>query len=237
MDGKQPLSGSEFDKLIDRQMRRWEMARAQCLEQREVKATKTVQDFVAFSRQVGSSGAEVARLLAERLDWPLFDKEILHVMAGDDRVRERLYEQMDERDVGWMEQTLRWLLEGDFRVEDYFHRLTETVLALAWQGHAVFLGRGVDLILPRDRGLRVRIVALREWRVRRYAERLKLGEALALTQVERIDRERADFIRRYFRKPLDDISRYDLTINAEQFKTTESVDLILAALRMRGVIA
>jgi hypothetical protein len=237
MPDKHLHDSSELNRIVERQMRRWELTRDQAVEVRETKATKTVQDFVCISRQIGVGGGEVARLLADRLDWPLFDREILAVMAGDDRVRAELYASLDERDVSWLEDTLRWILEGEFRSQDYFHRLVETILALAWQGRAVFLGRGCDLILPRERGLRVRLIALKEWRVHNYARVHNVSQAAALAEVERVDRDRTDFIRRYFRRDIDDPSRQDLIINVERFAPAETVELIVAALRVRGIVA
>ncbi len=150
---------SEVAKIVEKQMRNWELSRAQRVPPQPYAPPCDVCDFVCISRAVGSGGSQVATLLGEQLGWPMFDREILQVMARDDKVRTRLFEHLDERDVGWLEDAVRWLIRGASRPEDYFHRLTETILALARQGRAVFLGRGADLILPRDRGLRVRIIA------------------------------------------------------------------------------
>ncbi|RMF79739.1 MAG: hypothetical protein D6744_08860, partial [Planctomycetota bacterium] len=94
----------EIDRLIEKQIRNWEIARAQRRQTpTEDDSGQAVAPFVTISRMVGSGGTEIARRLGERLGWPVFDKDLLQKMAGDDRVRVRIYEAMDERDVGWID--------------------------------------------------------------------------------------------------------------------------------------
>jgi cytidylate kinase len=216
-------------------MRNWEIARRQHVEIDEGRPQTPVADFVAVSQAVGSAGGQVARQLAERLGWPLFDKEILQHMAGDDQVRTRLYEKMDERDTNWLESMLRNLLQGDYRKEDYLYRLGEAVLALARQGPAIFLGRGADLVLPRDRGLRVRFLAPHEDRVAAYAEQNQCDREAARTEIARAEREREEFFRRCFGQPKVNPTRFDLMINLGRMSHDEAVEVALAILRLRGV--
>jgi cytidylate kinase len=156
-------------------------------------------------------------------------------MAGDDQVRTRLYEKMDERDTNWLESMIRNLLQGEYRKEDYLYRLSEAVLALARQGPAVFLGRGADFVLPQDRGLRVRLMAPDETRIGMYAKQHNCDEDTARAEIARIEREREDFFRRCFGKMRADPTRFDLMVNLGRMSQPEAVEVILAALRLRGV--
>jgi cytidylate kinase len=209
-------------------MRNWELAKSQ----RDPLAGKSqlpAQDFVCISREVGVGANGIGALLAERLDWPVFDKEILHKMAGDDRIRKQIYESMDERDLGWCEETLRSVMQPEFVKNDYFHRLSQTILSLARQGSAVFVGRGADLILPRDVGLRIRIVAPLEVRVKRLAGRLSISEEEARLQIDALEEERAKFVLNHFHIDVNDSQRYDLVINAHRVTMVQIVDLIESA--------
>lgn len=227
------LRDSNTAKLVEKQMRNWEITRQQRLEVKEGPREEEVADFITISQAVGSTGEEVARKLAERLGWPLFDKEILQHMAGDDQVRTRLYEKMDERDTNWLEHMIRNLLQGEYRKEDYSYRLSEAVLALARQGPAVFLGRGADFILPQDRGLRVRLLAPDEFRIAAYAQREQCDEETARKEIARVEREREDFFRRCFGKLRADLTRFDLMINLGRMSHDEAVEVMVIALRQR----
>lgn len=223
----------DLAKIVEKQMRNWELAHAQRPKPDAGEGAADVTDFVTISRTLGSGGSEVATLLGERLDWPVFDREILQAMAGDDELRGRLYRELDERDVSWLETTARWLMGGELRKDDYFYRLSETVLALARHGHAVFLGRGADLILPMDRGVRVRITARPEKRAQTFAQRSGTSPALARAELERVDRERDDFLRQHFGKRADDLLRFDLTLVLDQMGVATAADVIATAVRAR----
>lgn len=185
---------------------------------------------------VGVDGHALATVLGERLGWPVFDREILHVMAGDDSVREKIYEALDERDVGWIEDTLRWLVEEGYDKERYFHRLSETILALARRGPAIFLGRGADLILPRERGLRVGLVAPLEYRVRNIAARDHLSEALARAKVDRLQSQRDEFLRSHFGRRAEEPARHDLVVNLATIPAPQAAEVISTVLRLHGVV-
>jgi cytidylate kinase len=231
-----PSMNPGITKLVEKQMRNWEIARRQRpVEERPPQ--KEVEGFIAISRAVGAggaAGADVANTLGRRLGWPVFNKEILQAMAKDDPTRERLYNSMDERDLGWMEESLRSLMQGVFKKNDYFHRLTETVLALARQGPAVFLGRAADQILPKNRGFRVRLMASPERCIESYAEHHSLGIEQAREEVERIEQERAEFVHRHFRIEASEPSRHDLIINLDYFSAEQAVELILSARKLHG---
>ena len=227
MQAGRPSYNPAAAKLVERQMRNWELARAQRLSvpapQRE-----EVEDFIAISRNAGARGKAVAAELGEKLGWPVFGREILDVMAGDDDLRRRVYASMDERDLNWYQETLRALTQPEFVKNDYFHRLTETVLSLARQGHAVFLGRGTDMILPRTIGFRVRLVAPSELCVKNFAIQRKLTPDQARVEVSRLEKERSEFIRNHFRIDAADSTRHDLMINMERFTPRQAVELILS---------
>jgi len=230
-------SGAHADvsRALERQMRNWELARAQRLGPAPGGAIAEVADFIAISRTLASGGSQVAQRLGERLHWPMYDRELLQEMAGDDRVRARLYEQMDERDVSWIEATMRWLLRGEFRKDDYAHRLTETVLALARHQKAVFLGRCADMILPRQRGLRVRITASLNLRAEQFALRNNIPVAMALGEVERVDRERSEYRRQHFGVDANDPTNHDLILNMDHLTPEQAVEIVLTAARVRGM--
>lgn len=214
-------------KLVEKQMRNWELSRAQRLNVPEPDRPE-VEDFICISRSVGAGGKEIASMLGDKLRWPVFDKELLDVMAGDNNLRRRIYNSMDERDLGWFEESLR-AMQRDFIKNDYFHRLTETVLSLARQGHAVFLGRGTHLMLPDGIGLRVRIVASHRACVEAFAKRTGLPIEDARASVKRLETERSEFIEHHFKVDVDDPARHDIVINRAQFSLDQAVEMILAA--------
>lgn len=223
------------DRLIERQMRNWEIAQTQRTESAKRKG-KQVEDFIAISRSVGAPGVEIAAELGKRLNWPVFDREILIRMSRDDSYREALYKSFDERDQNWLEDFVLNMEVGPEGRNDYFRRLCETLLSLARTSHAVFLGRGADLVLPKTAGLRVRITARHDYCVHAYAKEHGISLDQAIEEVHREEIERIRFFRHHFRIESAEQSRHDLIINIERFTIPQAVDLILSALAIRGMM-
>ncbi len=99
---------------------------------------------IAVSRETGTYGAAVAREVANRLGWPVYDRELLQRIADDMGVRHQLIESVDERQVGWLSECLA---KGVFAVPAvnqvaYARQLVETLLSLATHGECVIVGRG-----------------------------------------------------------------------------------------------
>jgi len=224
---RRKFDSPEIEKLVERQMRNWEIRRAQ-RSQTDKPRRPEVEDFIAISRQVGAGASEIAVALATQLNWPRFDKEILQAMAGNDSTRHKIYESLDERDLDWWEEALRAVADPEFIRNDYFRRLVKTTLSLARQGSAIFVGRGADLMLPHNLGFRVRVVAPIAMRLQRFADRHEMTLKQAGDIVTRIDRERAEFIRHHFRVEINDPTRCDLTLNMEHFSIDQAVEAIVA---------
>ena len=214
-------------RIIERQMRTWELVR-----DRRITAwphqQRDVAEFICISREAGVGACNIGVQLGERLGWPIFDRALLHAMAGDDTVREQVYASMDERDISWCEQVLRPLMQPGFVRDDYFHRLSKTVLSLARQGSGVFIGRGADLILPQHVGLRVRIIAPLVTRIQQIVSRYEMSATDARSKIQQIEQDRATYIRTHFHVDVTDPSRYDLVVNLQRISASRAVDVIMA---------
>ena len=68
-------SASDLSRVVEKQMRNWELARAQSRGPRPHAAPRDVADFVTISRTMTSGGTHVATLLGERLGWPILTLE------------------------------------------------------------------------------------------------------------------------------------------------------------------
>ena len=101
------VTSGGIGRIVERQLRNWEIARSQKLDRPVEPRTQVVEHFVSVSRAVGLPGEQVAERLHERLGWPVFDREILHAMAGDDAYRERIYRELDEHDENWLDEFVR----------------------------------------------------------------------------------------------------------------------------------
>lgn len=223
------------EKQIAKHMQWFERRRAERQEQTSRARVLPLGPYVALSRELGSEGEAVAHLLAEQLNWPLFDREIIEAIAEKTHVREELVAQFDEHVRSALDTYLQNLYTGRvFDASKYLYHLSQVLLGLVQFGQAVILGRGANLILPAERGLRARLVAPREARVKNLMREHKLVEKQALHMLEAHDREQRDFFQRHFHRKPDDPCAYDAIINTSAMGIENAATLLRQMLTMKS---
>jgi len=186
---------------------------------------------IAISREAGANGGLIGRAIGERLGWPVYDRELVQLVADSLNVRASLLHELDERRSNWIRECLESFGSGpDVTHGAYVHRLIETVLALAAHGECVLVGRGAAAVLPSATTLRVRLVAPLEHRIAVIQERRQMSREEAARWIEATDRERSGFLRDHFGAELTEPTHYDLVLNTARFNVKECADLVIAAL-------
>lgn len=186
---------------------------------------------IAISREAGANGGSIARVIGTRLGWPVYDRELVELVADSMKVRAGLLDDLDERRSNWIRECMESFGSGpNVSHSAYMHRLTETLLALAAHGECVIVGRGAAGVLPGATTLRVRLVAPREHRIAVIQERRKISRAEAIHWVETTDRERSGFLQEHFGADLTDPKHCDLVLNSARFSAAECAELVIEAL-------
>jgi cytidylate kinase len=166
--------------------------------------------ILTIEREYGSGAAAIARNVAERLGWKLWDQlltdEIARRMACDRRQVEQHEERRDPLHYRLFKAFLRGSFEGSLneprmRIADAesIRGVTEgLVRAAAAEGNVVIVGRGSAYYL-RDRpdAVHVFIYGPFEEKVRRLQREGK-SQTEAVELVESVDRDRAAFIKQHF---------------------------------------
>ncbi len=222
---------SSRENIIDRQIRRWELGKKRRREEQKAKEEEIFpRTIITMSRERGSRGSFLAKLLAEKLNYQLIHREIIDFIARDSGVRRRLIESLDERIRSEIELWLEGLLRGKYLDEhDYFLYLMRSVLAIAHHGESVIVGRGANLILGLKNGFHIRVVAPMEKRIENLMKYENLSEAEAKKEIKLKDKERKDFIRIFFERDIGAPSSYDMVLNSANFEMEEALQLTLKA--------
>ncbi len=186
---------------------------------------------IAFSRDAGSRGAQVAQEVGKKLRWPVYDKELLDQLAKDLRVDVSHLHGVDERPgsavVEFIESFAASLPVSE---SNYFRGLVKLITALGAKGEAIIVGRGAMIILPEASTLRVRVVATRADRIEAIRRARNTSEREAAHYLEQTDEERTSFIRSHFRKDSADPLLYDLVLNSSRLSIDECAEIVVAAL-------
>jgi cytidylate kinase len=185
---------------------------------------------VSVSREAGARGTELARCVAQRLEFRLWDQELVHRIAEESGASETLLRAVDEHARGAIEDLLAGVLMGDASTEtEYLAQLIRVIHAIAQHGSAVLVGRGAQFVLSASTALRVRVVAPLDARVRNLAAARGLAEREARAEVERVDRERVNFVRHHYKRDATDPSAYDLVINSATLPFERAADVVVSA--------
>jgi cytidylate kinase len=181
---------------------------------------------ITIEREYGSGGADIARLIAERLGWTLWDQRLTDEIARLAKCDRSEVSQREERRDPLYYRLLKSFLRGSFEGSLNVPRLnlldTDVIVSLtkrivekaADEGHCVIVGRGAAFFLAnRPDVFNVFIYAPHEHKVQRLIRGgTEPGKAASL--VETVDNERADFIKKYFDKEWPCRRLYHLMINS-----------------------
>ena len=181
--------------------------------------------IVTIEREYGSGGGEIAARLAKHLGWKLWDQQLTEEIARLAECPKAEVECREERTDPLYYRLFKSFLRGSYEGSINAHKLklvdsecilkfTEQVVQYAAKtGNSVIVGRGSQQFLKnRNDTLRVFLYARREDKVRRLLARGK-NEEEAEQLVDTVDRERIDFIQKYFNVEWPDRAIYHAMIN------------------------
>ena len=205
----------------------------------------TKNKVVTIGREFGSGGHEIGNLLATRLDIPLYDNNLVRMVADRLDIREETAQAVDET-------TLNSFLTGfvlspieyskAMNNEEYTKPLSEQVYELqseiirklAGRGSCVVVGRCADFVLKDVADcLNVFICADIDDRVKRIAKIYDMSEKKAADKIKKIDRERRYYYESRTGLYWGDIDSHQMLLNASRLGIEGTVDILEAVYKMK----
>ena len=182
-------------------------------------------NIITIEREYGCGGGDIAQLVATRLGWKLWDQRLTEEIARLANCPKAVVEAREEKNDPLYYRLFKSFLRGSYEGSINAPKLnlvdSETILRTtrrvvehaAEHGNCVIVGRGSQQFLKnRPDTLRVFLYAPREDKVRRLLARGK-SEKEAEELVDSVDRERADFIQKYFNAEWPDRPVYQSMLN------------------------
>ena len=182
---------------------------------------------VAFTREMGSLGKDVAQSVSEALGVPLYYHEIIDHLADRMRLRKSHVTRLLDGSAGILER-----MTADKTSLSIFAAEEIVKLAQSDQG-AVIRGWGATHLLREvPHAVCVRVCAPFELRKTRMMQRLGTDDAGKVAmEVRDNDEAHAAIIRRHFNFNFADAEHYDLVLNTERMSVAECAELVLRAVR------
>jgi cytidylate kinase len=184
--------------------------------------------IITVEREYGSGGARIAEKLARRLGWKLWDTELTQEIARRAHIKPEAAARLDERVDPLLYRLFKVFARGSheralpigegqsFDTDSMVKLLGRVIEEVAERGNSVIVGRGSPYILRnRPEVFHIFVFAPLEEKIRRVRT-LGKSEAEARDLVETIDKERAQFIKRYFGADWPCRQLYDLMINSDR---------------------
>ena len=195
--------------------------------------------IITITRQYGSGGHHIGKTLAQTLNLPFYDKELISIAAKESGVSPDVFEQVDEKATNSLLYSLSigvynygngFSSMGDLPVNDRLYILQHKIIReLAEKENFVVVGRCADHILKdHDNVVKVFIYADIESRVNRAIERKEIDPARAKQAVLKADKSRANYYSFYSGKKWGLADNYDLCINTTHITTEQAVEIILS---------
>ena len=186
---------------------------------------------ICISREAGAGGGTIARLVGTRLDWKVFDHEIVDAIAQRMAVPIEEVQSVDELAPSVMQDWILPLREEHYAPQEaYLDHLAKLIEAIGRAGESVIVGRGAGFLLPRESTLSVRIIAPLKVRATRLAERMGVSIRTARRAARDLDRRRAQFDRTMHRADPTDPHQFDLVLDSNSLGIEISVEVLVRAI-------
>ena len=195
--------------------------------------------IVTIGRQFGSGGRQIGKRLAELMDVPCYDRELISEAAQKSGVSEGYFQKVDETAASSLLYSLSagsYMMGtqaaslNDLPVNDRLYVVqSEIIREKAAQGPCVLVGRCADYIL-RDHPQRISVFihAEESYRLKRIVEEYGADPKKAADIMRRTDKKRAQYYHYYTDGKWSSASNYQLSFDSSLTGIEGGAALILS---------
>ena len=185
------------------------------------------QTIIAISREFGSEGHEIARIIAEDLGLKLYDRSMLDEMADNMGIKVEVLEKHDEKPRNFF--LTRTVGKYTNSMEEIVADMQfEFIKEKADSGESfVIVGRCADSVLRGMEGLiTIFVIGTKEAKVKHVMEKFNMSESEALIKMARHDKKRSQYHNRHSDGRWGDSRFYDLCINSSLLGVQGTVKIL-----------
>lgn len=179
-------------------------------------------NIITISREFGSGGRELGKRLADALDLPCYDHEIIEMVAQKAGLDEDYVAQVSEQDMrAFYPSTIAHRLMAPHPVMQQPVSVAvaehDLLKKLASAGDCVIVGRCADVVLREAQPMNIFVYADQPSKLARCQARAKAGEQLTerdlLRKMKQVDKGRAAYRELFTGSPWGKKEAYHLCIN------------------------
>ena len=182
--------------------------------------------IITISREYGSGGRYIGKLVAEKLGIKLYDNEFVLKMAEDTGLSAKYIED-NEQKRNILDNFNNGYYYGLNNSDELFIKESELIKEIANKESCVIIGRCADFILKdRKNVLKVFVSSSMDDKIKRATSFYELDKSKAEKEINRINKLRANHYKYYTEKEWNNPSNYDICINSDTIGIENAVELI-----------
>ena len=190
--------------------------------------------IITISREFGSGGRTVGRMVAERLGIPFYDKELVDQIALESGFAPKFVEEHGEHSPGsslfsyaFAPQGVPGVMNGLSTADFLWNIQCSVILQLAEQGPCVIVGRNADYILKdRPDALHTFVFADIPYRAERIVRRYGESEKTPEQRLNEKDKRRRVNYQHYTGRTWGQSQNYDISLDTGVLGIEQCVDII-----------
>ena len=205
---------------------------------------KNQHHVITIGRQLGSGGSAMGKAIAEHFGFEYIDKEILVKAAAILDADEENLELVDENVSALTAMARSAAFEMPYIAKEWyiptsdqlFKTQTEIMRESVEKGPCVIIGRCASYLFRQyEKHTSIFLQADMDSRIKRLEKTLdkKLSEKKAVHDIEKQDRERAQYYNTFTGKKWLDLRQYDLVLDTSQFSDEEIKDILFHYITVR----
>ena len=173
--------------------------------------------IITVSREYGSGGRYVGRLIADKLGIKFYDKDLIIRLAEETGLTEKYIEENEERRDP-LSILNNGFYEGLTNSDHLFLKESELIRKLANEDSCVIIGRCADFILKDKKNvLKVFISGSMNDKIKRVTKFYGIDKKDAQKEINRINKLRANHYKHYTGNEWLEASNYDICINSDLY--------------------
>ena len=181
---------------------------------------------ITISREYGSGGRYIGRLIADKLGIKLYDKDFIVRVAQETGLSEEFIEN-NEQKRNLLDSLNSGYYYGLNSSDELFVKEAELIKEIANKESCVIIGRCANFILKdKENVVKVFVYSNMEDKIKRATEYYGLDANKAEKEINRINKLRANHYKYYTDSEWKDSSNYDLFINSDELGVEKTAELI-----------
>ena len=192
------------------------------------------KNIITISREFGSGGRSIGRLVAQKLDIPFYDKELVNQIALESGFAPKFVEDHGEHSPGtslfsyaFAPQGVPGVMNGLSTADFLWNIQCSVILQLAEKGPCVIVGRNADYILKdRKDTLNVFIHADMDFRADRIVRLYGESEKSPQNRLNEKDKRRKVNYQHYTGRNWGEAKNYDLCLKSSTLGIETCADII-----------